>query len=101
MDNKLSVTEELILGMLIKHGEMYGLQMVESSGRVIPRGSIYVFLDRMEDKGLVRSRQEERTAHRSGIRRRLYEPTGLGQRVYREWVARRAAILEGVAPQPA
>ncbi|HLM01068.1 MAG TPA: helix-turn-helix transcriptional regulator, partial [Pyrinomonadaceae bacterium] len=53
----------------------------------IKRGTIYTTLQRMEDKGFVVSRQEEKLNDvlenippRSGIPRRLYEITGVGQR---------------------
>src|SRR3954464_1105902 len=83
-DVRLSATEMLILGILLNQAQpMYGLQLVgESDGR-IARGSIYVTLDRMEGKGLVRSNQETKEPGVSGIPRRMYEPTGLGARAYR------------------
>ena len=91
---KLSATEELILGLLItKKSELYGQQIVDLSGGEIKRGTVYVTLDRMQDKGLVDSREEERDPTRSGIVRRLYTPTGAGVRAYHAWVARRAGVL--------
>jgi len=85
--------------MLIARGELYGLQIVQESQGQIKRGSVYVTLDRMADKGLVSSRQEDKAPDASGIPRRLYKPTGHGARVFREVVRKRAAIL-GV-PVPA
>jgi DNA-binding PadR family transcriptional regulator len=49
-----------------------------SRGR-LKRGSVYVTLGRMEQKGLVRSRVEARPGE--GPARRLYEPTAQGRRV--------------------
>lgn len=78
----LSRKEALILEMLISGGrELYGLEMVEASSGELKRGTIYVTLQRMQEKGLVESRQEERTAPEIGIPRRLYRITGDGQRV--------------------
>jgi DNA-binding PadR family transcriptional regulator len=82
---RLSASQRLILDLLIHGGEQYGLQMVAQSNGQIARGSIYVLLGRMEDQGLVESRQEDRAPGASGIPRRLYRATGLGQRVLRAW----------------
>jgi PadR family transcriptional regulator PadR len=81
----LSRTEEQILELLIARGEMYGLEMVRESCGALKKGTIYVTLGRMEEKGYVESRQEERPANAQGIPRRLYTPTGLGARVARAW----------------
>ena len=60
---------------------MYGLQMVKQSGGALKRGTIYVMLGRMEEpKGLVESRQEEKTPAAIGLPRRLYKVTATGIR---------------------
>lgn len=95
---RLSATESLVLGMLIGRGELYGLQIVEESQGQIKRGSVYVTLDRMEDKGLVSSRQEDKAPGVSGIPRRLYKPTGHGARVFSQVEQKRAAIFGHLIP---
>ncbi len=80
---RLSRKEILILEMLLGKGEMFGLEMVEASEGGLKRGTIYVTLQRMADKGYVESREEPRTMPEIGIPRRKYFATGLGQRVYR------------------
>lgn len=95
---KLSRAEELILGLLIHAGEMYGLEMVEKSDGMLARGSVYVTLERMSEKGLVNSRRENRNPGISGIPRRLYLPTGRGELAYRNWVRRREAMLAILVP---
>ena len=79
---KLSRKEFLILQLLINKGEMYGLEMVEASDGKLPRGTIYVTLQRMGDKGYVESREEPREYPEIGIPRRKYVATGLGGRVF-------------------
>ena len=59
--------------------EMYGLEMVKASGR-LARGTVYVLLSRMEDRGYVTSRQVK-VKNASGMPKRVYSITGLGQRV--------------------
>jgi len=79
---KLSRKEFLVLGMLIGRGEMFGLEMVEASEGELKRGTIYVTLGRMSDKGYIESREEPRSMPEIGIPRRKYRTTGLGERVY-------------------
>jgi PadR family transcriptional regulator PadR len=79
---KLSRKEFLILEMLISKGEMFGLEMVEASEGNLKRGTIYVTLQRMGDKGYIESREEPRSMPEIGIPRRKYWSTGLGEKVY-------------------
>jgi DNA-binding PadR family transcriptional regulator len=81
----LSSRESLILELLVGEGEMYGLQMVARSRRRLKRGTIYVTLGRMEEKGYVVSRLEEPPPTAGGLPRRLYQATGLGRRVLDVW----------------
>ncbi len=82
----LGRTETAILEMLCsRSGELYGLEMVAMSGGRIKRGTIYVILNRMEDKGYIVSRQEEANPKERGIPKRLYKPTGLGERALAAW----------------
>ena len=87
---QLSGKETDVLRLLIGKGEMYGLEMVEASEGALKRGTIYVTLSRMADKGYVESREEENPAPDRPARR-LYKPTGLGERAYRAEVAGRQA----------
>ncbi len=80
---RLSQKELLVLELLLSKEEMFGLEMVEASEGGLKRGTIYVTLQRMADKGYVESREEPRTMPEIGIPRRKYFATGLGQRVYR------------------
>jgi DNA-binding PadR family transcriptional regulator len=81
----LSAKESLILQLLIRRDEMYGLELVAASRRRLKRGTIYVTLGRMEEKGYVTSRLEEPPAAAGGLPRRLYQPTALGRRVFAVW----------------
>lgn len=70
--------ELIVLELLATKREMYGLEMVKASDR-LARGTVYVLLSRMQDKGYVTSRQlKEENA--SGMPRRVFSITGLGQR---------------------
>lgn len=79
----LSSKEFLIMEMLLNEGEMFGLEMVEESAGDLKKGTIYVTLQRMSEKDLVTSREEERGEDENGIARRLYSPTVYGERVFK------------------
>lgn len=79
---KLSRKEFKVLELLIAKGEMFGLEMVEASEGELKRGTIYVTLQRMGDKGYTESREEPRNFPEVGIPRRKYWATGLGERVF-------------------
>ena len=79
----LSGKEYLIMNLLIAaRGEMYGLQLVEKSDGALKRGTIYVTLGRLEEKGYIKSRKESEEIGGASARR-LYKATGLGAKVYR------------------
>jgi DNA-binding PadR family transcriptional regulator len=74
----LSPLEALVLDLLSAKSPTYGLDLVAASRGRLKRGSVYVTLGRMEEKGYVTSHVEERPGE--GPARRLYEPTALGLR---------------------
>src|SRR5918994_1270188 len=81
---RLSSTEHLILELLSGE-EMFGLQLVEQSAGALKRGTVYVTLGRMQDKGYVESWTEKQPAGAIGLPRRLYRPTAYGLRVLKAW----------------
>jgi PadR family transcriptional regulator, regulatory protein PadR len=76
----ISATESLVLDLL-ESSERFGLELVEASGGRVKRGSVYVTLGRMEAKGFVESRVQERPAGAAGLPRRLYKATAYGLKV--------------------
>jgi DNA-binding PadR family transcriptional regulator len=81
---RLSKSEALVLRILIDCREAYGLDLVARSGGALKRGSVYVVLGRMEDKGLVEGRHEETSPSTGGLPRRQYRATGYGASVLTE-----------------
>ena len=77
----LSSKERIILELLIAAHAMYGLELVAASNGRLKRGTVYVTLGRMEDKGYVRSQLESAAADAGGLPRRIYGATPLGRRV--------------------
>ena len=76
----ISPVESMVLD-LIESRERYGLELVDLSSGRLKRGSVYVTLGRMERKGFVISRQEDRSAGAIGLPRRLYRATPYGLKV--------------------
>jgi DNA-binding PadR family transcriptional regulator len=77
----LSGKERIVLEMLIASGPLYGLQMVDGSRGRLKRGTVYVTLGRMEEKGLVESRHQSAEAGPDAVPRRMYRATAYGQRL--------------------
>ena len=94
---RLSPKETLILELLTRAGELYGLQLVAASRGRLKRGTVYVTLGRMEDKGYVASRAEDAPDGAGGLPRRLYEATPFGVRVLKAWTT----LLNHLTPEPA
>ena len=80
----LSNKEALIMELLMQRQaeDLYGLELVRRSGNLLKRGTIYVTLSRLEDKGFIESRQENKQHDVPGIPRRLYKATAYGRRIY-------------------
>ena len=98
---RLSSTERLILELLAIEPEMFGLQMVERSVGRLKRGTVYVTLGRMHEKGYVETRQEELPIGNLGIPRRLYRASGHGLRVLAAWKAAEQSFLNQSVAQEA
>lgn len=86
MAETLGGFEQLVLFAILKRKqEAYGAairdEIEESTGREVAAGAIYVTLERLENRGLVRSHWGEPTATRGGRRRRYYELQSAGARV--------------------
>ena len=83
---RLATKERLILELLIAEEELYGLQLVRASRGKLKRGTVYVTLGRMADKGFVDYREEKKDDV-PGLPRRIFKATSTGQSVLRAWEA--------------
>jgi DNA-binding PadR family transcriptional regulator len=84
----LSALETMVLNILVSldsSSESYGLELLAKSNGMLKKGSIYVTLGRMEEKGYLESRKEELRPGARGLPRRLYKITGHGQKVLQYW----------------
>lgn len=71
----------LVLSLLRDEpGGMYGLEMVKASNGELARGTVYVLLGRLEEKGYLRRWVRAKPDH-PGLPRPLYALTGQGRQV--------------------
>lgn len=77
--------EQMVLASVLRLGEQaYGAailtEIAAQTGRRVSSGALYVTLDRLEDKGLIRSRRADPTPERGGRPKRfvLVTSEGLG-----------------------
>ena len=98
--------EEMLL--LAAHGlgtEAYGIavrNLVErETGRTVSLGPVYTALDRLELKGLLRSRTVDGTPTRGGRRRRVFMLTAAGLRALTALQAARARLYRHAGLDPA
>src|SRR5262245_50977962 len=85
----LGQLEQLVLTAVLDLAEgAYGLaiidRVVELADRPVSRGSVYLTLDRMEDKGFVTSWLAMSTPERGANERRYFRLLALGERVLKE-----------------
>lgn len=88
---RLSPKEALILRLLTGRTEMYGLELVHESGGELKRGTVYVTLGRMADKGYVDSHTVPQDDG-SGMPKRLFHVTAYGSRVLNAWELASASL---------
>ena len=68
------------------HGAAIREEIAATTGRQVTPGAIYPTLDRLEARGLLRSRVGDPEPHRGGRARRLFKITAAGLReVWRSW----------------
>jgi PadR family transcriptional regulator len=78
-----------VLLAVVRLGEgAYGVPIADTieaaSGREVAAGSIYITLDRLEEKGFVTSRLGESTPERGGRAKTYFQVTGKGLRAVRQ-----------------
>lgn len=93
--------EHMVLLAIMQLGDSaYGVAIMDElekrAGRTTSRGATYMTLDRMESKGLIRSRMGEPTAERGGRAKRLFRVTPAGTEAVRRSRAALRALSEGL-----
>lgn len=85
MADILGEFEQLVLLAVLRlddeaYGAAIGRELRDKAGRDASPGAIFTTLERLEARGLVRSRYGEPTAERGGRRKRYYRLRSAGQR---------------------
>ena len=93
----LSGKEHIVLELLGRSSEMYGLELVTESAGALKRGTVYVTLGRMEDKGYVTSRAEEESPAQGGLPRRWSRANPYGCELLAMLRSARRRLAVGVA----
>jgi PadR family transcriptional regulator, regulatory protein PadR len=96
--------EQLVLLALIRLGDgAYGMavrrELEARAGRDVSIGAVYATLDRLEDKGLVKSRLGETSDDRGGRARKCFTITGAGARALEKSQQALRQMLEGLPPR--
>jgi PadR family transcriptional regulator PadR len=105
MDTYLGEFEHLVLLAVLRlGGDAYAVpvrsEIEARAGRAVARGALYPTLDRLEQKGLVRSRLGEALAERGGRARRYYTVSARGLACLRAARASIDSLSEGVVLEP-
>ena len=97
----LGELEEMVMLAALRLGDAaYGAailrEMDEQAGRDVPRGSVYVTLDRLEAKSMVESHEGDATSGRGGRPRRMIRVTPDGIEALRRSHEARRLLRDGL-----
>lgn len=103
MSGSLGEFELLVLLAVLQcaddaYGTTVRREIAERAERRVSRGAVYATLDRLEDKGLVRSSFGEPTAERGGRAKRFFRPTEPGLEAVRDARASMMRMWQGLEP---
>jgi PadR family transcriptional regulator PadR len=92
--------QQLMLATLRLRDNAYGISIQdtieERTGHNYSIGSIYAALNRLEEKGFVKSRQGEPTPERGGRRKMYFELTGTGAKALNQSLSALSALSQGL-----
>jgi DNA-binding PadR family transcriptional regulator len=90
IETKLGEFEEVLLLMvgILGENDAYPFKIAEEfesqTGRSVSIGAVHSTLDRLENKGFLKSEMGKATAERGGRRKRIFTITALGKRVLKD-----------------
>ncbi|MGB8276678.1 MAG: helix-turn-helix transcriptional regulator [Methylovirgula sp.] len=78
------IEQHMLLAIMRLHPNAYGVSIRDEiktrTKKDYSFGSIYAVLERLEDRGMITSREGEATAARGGRKKLYFEITGVGQK---------------------
>ena len=101
MGDVLGEFEQLVLLAVLRlddeaYGAAIGRELLKKAGRDASPGAIFTTLERLEARGLVRSRYGEPTPERGGRRKRYYRLRSAGQRALARSYAATVRMAQGL-----
>lgn len=100
VDDLTQIEQTTMLAIMRQHPNAYGVsirdEIKQRTEKDYSFGSIYAVLERLEDRGFIKSREGEATAVRGGRTKLYFTITGSGQLALRASLAAVEAMREGV-----
>jgi len=100
VDELTLIEQATMLAIMRQHPNAYGVSIRDEiktrTGKYYSFGSIYAVLERLEDRGLIKSREGEATAARGGRRKLYFTVTGSGHLALRASLIAVEAMREGL-----
>lgn len=95
--------EVVLLAVAVYSPEAYSVVIAEEleaqTGKTVTTGAVHAALQRLENKGMVKSEMGEATAARGGRRKRIFKVTMAGSRVLHEVKEVRDNLWSRIAPR--
>ena len=95
--------EVVLLAVAVYSPEAYSVVIAEEleaqTGKTVTTGAVHAALQRLENKGMVKSEMGEATAERGGRRKRIFKVTIAGSRVLHEVKDVRDNLWSRIAPK--
>jgi DNA-binding PadR family transcriptional regulator len=95
--------EVVLLAVAVLTPEAYSVvvadELEKQTGKSVTTGAVHAALQRLENKGLVKSHMGEATAERGGRRKRLFVVTIAGSKVLHEARNVRNSLWSRIAPR--
>ena len=93
--------EEIVLLMVaILDGNAYGVsithEIITQTDRAVRLNQVHAALQRLEDKGMIKSQMSDPTPERGGRRKRLFEVTAFGRKTLHEIQLLRSTLWSAV-----
>ena len=95
--------EVVLLTVAVLTPNAYSVMIAEeletATGNTVSTGAVHAALQRLEDKGMVKSYMGEATKERGGRRKRLFTVTPAGSRILHEVRSVRESLWSRILPQ--
>jgi DNA-binding PadR family transcriptional regulator len=95
--------EVVLLSVAVLTPEAYSViiaeELEQQTGKTVTTGAVHAALQRLENKGFVKSEMGEATPERGGRRKRIFSVTVAGSRILHDVREVRNSLWDRIAPQ--